>query len=150
MINQLFGITYFSDLTMLGHLVAVSFGVSAKTILGWSFKELRAHLTKLELLCDVFFAEKFNYFKFEKVEQEGKEAMTLNSALNVLQDFLQNCQDIEKGNPENPERKSGYNLINDIVKWKFSSCIVMQIRYCTTVPPSRPDQPLIVDEHIAT
>lgn len=78
MINQLFGLTYFSDLTMLGHLVAVSFGVSAKMLLGLPHKELRARLTNLEHLRDVFFAEKFNFFKFEKPRQESMRDMTLN------------------------------------------------------------------------
>ena len=65
MLNQLFGITYFTDCTLLGHLVAISLNVDAKTLMKETKEDLRNRLVRLEDLKNIFFFQNFNWFRFK-------------------------------------------------------------------------------------
>lgn len=129
MLNQLFGITYFSDLSMLAHLVSISTGVSAKELLELPHAELRTILDKLNKLNNIFFTEKFNFLSFETVKNGTLSDFGLEEAMRILFAYLVGYERLVERFGANSNTLGPYNLIHGIVKSRFSPCIIMQIRF---------------------
>jgi hypothetical protein len=143
--------TYFTDLTMLGHLVAVAHGCSLKGVINSNHSELLHRLDSLETLNDIFFVEDFNFFRFEQPSCSKNDMITLDRAVGMLQDYYEGMQDLEKKQMSvvSPKYQQGYNMIRRLLKHK-SVCIVMQLRFCKGKLSKIPAEPARVEEHIAT
>lgn len=88
--------TYFTDLTMLGHLVAVAHGCSLKGVINSNPSELLHRVDRLETLNDIFFVEDFNFFRFDQPSCFKNDMITLDRAVSMLQDYYEGLQDLEK------------------------------------------------------
>jgi hypothetical protein len=150
LINQLFGMTYFTDLTMVGHLVAISFGVSLKEVVNADHAQLRHMLSQIEHLRDIFFSKSFNYFCFEQPANFNGNMIPLDRAITMLQDNVMVVQGNEaESDSVSEERMANYNAIRRLLKHRTSVCIVMQIRYCKGSLSAVPTEPADVEELIA-
>jgi hypothetical protein len=125
LINQLFGMTYISDLSMLAHLVSISYGVNCKLLLDLPHPELRAKFANLSKLRDVFFLEKFNFIKFRRAKKAELTEILLSDALSMLEDYLITSQLLAERKPLEAKRARGHECIEYLVSDPFSSCIVM-------------------------
>ena len=152
LLNQLIGVTYFNDLTLLGHLVALSLNKDASTLRNESWPALRARLMNLENLRDIFFSWGRNWFSFVKQTRRLKDNMTtLSHAIKYLEDYVAGCQQVSEGQVVvDLKRKRGYEAIKEMTKHKANSAIIMQIVYCKGYLSDIPDQPATVQEIIAT
>jgi len=103
MLNQLFGISYFTDCTLLGHLVAISLNLGAKTLMEETREDLRARLVRLEDLRNIFFFQRFNWFRFKKLSMEQENSITLERAITMLEDYAIICN--RKGHPDEADEE---------------------------------------------
>ena len=131
MLNQLYGMTYFTDLTLLAHLVAISLNVDAKTLMEEPHADLRMRLIRLEDLRNIFFSQCFNWIVFVKPDRMKDNMITLERAITMLEDYVAGCQQLQ----EPPckvmdERKEGYNIIHRLTKHKSHCSIIMQVNSC--------------------
>lgn len=132
MLNQLYGMTYFTDLTLLAHLVAISLNVDAKTLMEEPHADLRRRLIRLEDLRNIFFSQCFNWIEFVKQTRVKDNMITLERAITILEDYVAGCQQLqEPPNEVKDVRKEGYDIIRRLTTKHKSHCsIIMQVMYC--------------------
>lgn len=92
MLNQLFSNTYFADLTLLMHLVAISLNVNAKDLKDEAEENIRKRLVRLEDLRNIFFFQVFNWFRFKKLRMQQENTVTLDRAIQMLESYAIGCR----------------------------------------------------------
>lgn len=149
MLNQLFSCTYFTDLTLLLHLVALSIGVNAQVLKGEAEDALRARLANLEQLQNIFFYQNFNWFRFVKPVNFVDHMITLDKAIQMLEDYAIGCKHNPMGPAAQEERWSqDHDFIRKLAK-RSQDTIILQIHYVKGELSKVPGLPANVEQLIA-
>lgn len=130
LINQLFGVTYISEPTMLYWLVSMAIDQPLDVLTNVDL--LRPLLKDIEKLRHIFFCERWKFIQFTKAKTPMLHEMELDDALLLMQQYFQ-CDTVGKKKQRfNKEDVARFDQFVRDNKAMGSSGFIIQVQHCTT------------------